>query len=309
MGFHQVLFTIQEITNGYALGVDNFNVTRKIPVQVQRAKGAAPLPGEQWVITKDLGPWTFAAIMNNPITNIVESVVAGDGISVNDDDPLNPIVTNTGVYSVVAGTNVTVDDTDPHNPIVSAMGGGGGGISEIDSPNSTISITNDTGPTTDIDVANPLNLYSSSTGGHLELVADDVYGTQPEGYVSLTGASEGITATAVLLAMSTGTKPYAALRMSQNDSGASFLLAGDDPTENVYEYSASSMIWSAESESFWSTITTDRGGNPTVFLAPGYLGITTGEPSLSPTWAYGAMMSDTDGSLWIFTSSGWNHIT
>lgn len=32
-----------------------------------------------------------------------------------------------GIQSIVAGTNVTVDDTDPLNPIVSASGGGGGG--------------------------------------------------------------------------------------------------------------------------------------------------------------------------------------
>lgn len=66
VGFHQLLFTIQEITAGYAYGTDNFNVNRKIPVGIQRAKGAAPLAGEQWLLTKDLGPWTFAAIMNNP---------------------------------------------------------------------------------------------------------------------------------------------------------------------------------------------------------------------------------------------------
>lgn len=31
------------------------------------------------------------------------------------------------IQSIVAGTNVTVDDTDPANPIVSASGGGSGG--------------------------------------------------------------------------------------------------------------------------------------------------------------------------------------
>jgi len=38
------------------------------------------------------------------------------------------------VQSIVAGSNVTVDDTDPANPIVSATGGGGGGGS-VDSVN------------------------------------------------------------------------------------------------------------------------------------------------------------------------------
>jgi hypothetical protein len=66
VGFHQVLFTIEEITNGYAYGTDQFLVSRQVPIALQRAKGAAPSVGEQWLITKDLGPWTFAAIMSNP---------------------------------------------------------------------------------------------------------------------------------------------------------------------------------------------------------------------------------------------------
>ena len=59
----------------------------------------------------------------------VQSVVAGTNVTVDNTDPLNPIVsaTDTGIQSVVAGTNVTVDNTDPLNPIVSATGGGGGG--------------------------------------------------------------------------------------------------------------------------------------------------------------------------------------
>lgn len=58
-------------------------------------------------------------------TGDVNSVVAGDQITVDATDPANPIVSTTGlVESVVAGTNVTVDSTDPANPIVSATGSG-----------------------------------------------------------------------------------------------------------------------------------------------------------------------------------------
>jgi hypothetical protein len=49
----------------------------------------------------------------------VASVVAGTGISVNNTDPANPIVSNTGVLSVNAGNGIAVDNTDPQNPIVS----------------------------------------------------------------------------------------------------------------------------------------------------------------------------------------------
>jgi hypothetical protein len=52
---------------------------------------------------------------------IVETVVAGDQITVDSTDPANPIVATTGlVESVVAGDNITVDVTDPANPIISA---------------------------------------------------------------------------------------------------------------------------------------------------------------------------------------------
>ena len=59
-------------------------------------------------------------------TAVVESVTAGTGVLVDNTDPANPVVLATStavVESVVAGTNVTVDNTDPANPVVSAAGG------------------------------------------------------------------------------------------------------------------------------------------------------------------------------------------
>jgi len=50
----------------------------------------------------------------------VENITAGAGISINDTNPLAPVVTNTGVHSLVAGTNATVDITDPNNPVINA---------------------------------------------------------------------------------------------------------------------------------------------------------------------------------------------
>jgi len=82
-------------------------------------------------------------------SNIVQSIVAGSGITVDNTDPENPIVTNTapdqtvvitgtggatvtgtypsfnidttdatGVDSIIAGTSISIDNTDPANPIV-----------------------------------------------------------------------------------------------------------------------------------------------------------------------------------------------
>lgn len=52
------------------------------------------------------------------------------------------IVVEQGIQSIVAGDNITVDDTDPLNPIVSSTGGGGGNVTfgdegEIPYTNST----------------------------------------------------------------------------------------------------------------------------------------------------------------------------
>lgn len=60
-------------------------------------------------------------------TGVLESVVAGTNVTVDNTDPVNPVINASGVLeSVVAGTNVTVDNTDPANPIINATGGGGG---------------------------------------------------------------------------------------------------------------------------------------------------------------------------------------
>jgi hypothetical protein len=73
-----------------------------------------------------------------PVTG-VQSVVAGTNVTVNNVDPLNPIVNSLpdGVQSIVAGTNVTVNNTDPANPIVNATGGGG-------TPNPSVIVLNTT---------------------------------------------------------------------------------------------------------------------------------------------------------------------
>lgn len=55
-------------------------------------------------------------------TGVVETIVAGTGITVDSTDPANPIVAATGggtgtVDSIVGGTGIDVDATDPANPV------------------------------------------------------------------------------------------------------------------------------------------------------------------------------------------------
>lgn len=47
------------------------------------------------------------------------------------------------VQSIVAGTNVTVDDTDPANPIVSASGGGGGAVESVNGQTGVVVLDQD----------------------------------------------------------------------------------------------------------------------------------------------------------------------
>lgn len=154
-------------------------------------------------------------LINAPSPGI-QSVVAGTNVSVNNADPLNPIVNSTlviptltssftndgsdgnsvyveadelatvattgnyddlintpspGIQSVVAGTNVTVDNTDPLNPIVNASGGGGGGGLEsvVAGDNITVDNTDPANPEvsadgTDLSYNSSSRTVLSSTG-------------------------------------------------------------------------------------------------------------------------------------------------
>jgi len=60
----------------------------------------------------------------------VGSIVAGSGITVDDSDPVNPVVSVTGgggggIDSIVAGNGINVDNTDPANPVISVTGSAG----------------------------------------------------------------------------------------------------------------------------------------------------------------------------------------
>lgn len=80
------------------------------------------------------------------------------------------------VDSVVAGSGVTVDDTDPANPIVSATGGGGGGTVTVEMAETDNSGDLTTGSTSFVDIS-ALSLTIAASAGE-KLIIDvmvDVY--------------------------------------------------------------------------------------------------------------------------------------
>lgn len=92
------------------------------------------------------------ADLQDALDEKLESVQAGAGISIDNTDPLNPVISATGgggsvdwgdiggtladqadlqdaldekLESVQAGAGISIDNTDPLNPVISATGGGG----------------------------------------------------------------------------------------------------------------------------------------------------------------------------------------
>lgn len=58
----------------------------------------------------------------------VTAIVEDPGITVDNTDPANPVLFNSGVHEVVAGTGISVDNfSTPHHPIVSVTALGGTG--------------------------------------------------------------------------------------------------------------------------------------------------------------------------------------
>lgn len=87
--------------------------------------------------TKLSGIATGAEVNVNPDWN----AASGDAQILNK--PTIPTLPENIVQSVIAGTNVTVDNTDPENPIISAAGGGGGAVSSVNGQTGIVVLNQD----------------------------------------------------------------------------------------------------------------------------------------------------------------------
>lgn len=65
VGFTTKLVTIQSVTpdGKTAVCTDRQHTQVSVPMLVQRSKGVLPAVGETWLVTQDLGQWTFAAVV------------------------------------------------------------------------------------------------------------------------------------------------------------------------------------------------------------------------------------------------------
>jgi hypothetical protein len=100
------------------------NVTDGVPITAQVTTGAKGEQGEQGI----------------PGNDGIDGVDGAPGV----------------VQEVVAGTNVTVDNTDPANPIVSATGGGGGAVDSVNGQTGTVTLDAD-----DIDDSATTNKFAT----------------------------------------------------------------------------------------------------------------------------------------------------
>jgi len=106
------------------------------------------------------------------------TIVAGSNITVDNTNPLNPIVSGSGgsggITSIVGGTNVNVNNTDPLNPIISASFSGFVDLTTVQSVGGMKSFTSllrasnsiwVSGGKSDIEFANSSNNNSLSPSG------------------------------------------------------------------------------------------------------------------------------------------------
>jgi hypothetical protein len=107
----------------------NTKVKQVLAVGASGANGLpeAPIDGKQYA-RKDAN---WAEVIGGSGSGIVETVVAGTGISVDSTDPANPIVTNSApdqVVSLTGAGTTTVTGTYPSFTITSTGGTGGGDV-------------------------------------------------------------------------------------------------------------------------------------------------------------------------------------
>lgn len=91
VGITAKLVTVQAISADGLLAqtVDRQNTQTQVSMLVQRSKGPLPRPGETWLLTQDLGVWTFAAFVGKTPADFA-GTAGGTQITVAASPPASP---------------------------------------------------------------------------------------------------------------------------------------------------------------------------------------------------------------------------
>lgn len=112
-GYAWVPVLVQAVDGNTATVIDTNTQTRQVSITHMPAKGLAPKPGEQWLIHRQYGAWTFGLCLNAP-TGIQESDI--DGL-VQDLATMN---TRAHLLSILLG-GAHVGYATPANPVATAL--------------------------------------------------------------------------------------------------------------------------------------------------------------------------------------------
>lgn len=108
VGFTTKLVTVQSISadGKTAICTDRQNTQVAVPMMIQRSKGLLPAVGETWLVTQDLGQWTFSAIVAQSSSQF-QTAAQSSGVYTGATAPGNPTVGELWVNSSL-GNIVTV---------------------------------------------------------------------------------------------------------------------------------------------------------------------------------------------------------
>jgi hypothetical protein len=112
VGLTSRLVTVQSISadGTTAVCTDRQHTQVSVPMLVQRSKGSLPVVGETWLLTQELGSWTFAAVVAQSPTQF-QQPTAAQGVYVQDAAPTTPAVgelwVNSSLGNIVTAWNGT----------------------------------------------------------------------------------------------------------------------------------------------------------------------------------------------------------
>lgn len=112
VGFTTKLVTVQSVSpdGKTAVAVDRQNTQVSVPMMIQRSKGLLPAAGETWLVTQDLGQYTFAAVVATSADQF-QTVAASSGVYTQGTAPGTPSVgelwVNTAISNMMSVWNGT----------------------------------------------------------------------------------------------------------------------------------------------------------------------------------------------------------